>query len=86
VGEHVKYPVSQEKGIVERVLFRGKEVELTVRVNDMLIKGMRHIEDAPIRRGETVNVCIYSVFAFVDGKDVVRMGNANIETKMTVVI
>jgi sulfate transport system ATP-binding protein len=85
-SEYVKYPASVETGRVERVLFRGKEVELTVRINDTLVKGMRRIEDAPVHRGETVNVCIYSAFAFVDGGEVIRMGNANIETEMTVVI
>jgi hypothetical protein len=47
---------------------------------------MRRIEDAPVHRGEQVNICIYNVFAFTDDSEVIRVGNANIEMEMTVVI
>lgn len=84
--EWFKYPASLEQGIVERVLFRGKEVELSVRVNDFVLKGNRQIEDAPIEKNEKVNVCIYRAYAFQDDGEVSIVGNANIETEEFVVI
>jgi sulfate transport system ATP-binding protein len=86
LNEHFKYPNSLEEGIVEHVLFRGKEVELIVRVKDVLIKGTRRIEDEPIVKNEKVNVCIYRAYTFGEGGVIFPAGNANIETKESVVI
>jgi sulfate transport system ATP-binding protein len=95
-SEHFAYPVSVESGTVERILFRGKELELSVRIHDILIKGNRRIEDAPIVKGETVNVCIYRAYTFREESEitivgnshigVTIVGNANIETEESVVI
>jgi sulfate transport system ATP-binding protein len=85
-NEKFKYPNSLEPGVVERVLFRGKEVELGIRVHDILIKGNRRIEDEPVKRREKVNICIYRAYTFHDEGEVKIVGNANIETKESVVI
>jgi sulfate transport system ATP-binding protein len=85
-SEKFKYPNSVEEGTVEHVLFRGKEVELAVRVQDVLVKGMRRIEDEPVKKNERVNVCIYRAYTFEDEGEVTIIGNANIETKESVVI
>jgi sulfate transport system ATP-binding protein len=75
-----------EEGEVEYVLFLGKEVELGVRVKNVLIKGNRRIEDEPVKRHEKVNVCIYRAYTFRDEGEVTIVGNANIEAKESVVI
>lgn len=86
LDEEFKYPNSVEQGVVEHVLFRGKEVELVVRVQDIQIKGTRKIEDEPIEKNEKVNVCIYRAYAFHGEGEVTIVGNANIEKEEPVVI
>jgi sulfate transport system ATP-binding protein len=85
-SEKFRYPTSLEQGVVERVLFRGKEVELHVRVHDTLIKANRRIEDEPIEKNELVNVCVYRAYTFQDEGEVQIVGNANIETEEYVII
>ena len=85
-NERFRYEQSLEEGTVERVLFRGKEVELDVRVHDVLLKGNRRIEEEPIQKHEKVNVCIYRAYTFQDDSEVAIVGNANIETEESVVI
>jgi sulfate transport system ATP-binding protein len=75
-----------EEGEVEYVLFLGKEVEYGIRVKDVLIKGNRRIEDEPVKRHEKVNVCIYRAYTFQSDGEVSIVGNANIETRESVVI
>jgi sulfate transport system ATP-binding protein len=86
LNEPFKYPNSQEKGVVEHILFRGKEVEVVVRVQGIQIKGTRRIEDEPVKRNEKVNVCIYRAYTFEDAGEVSIVGNANIEAKESVII
>lgn len=86
LDEEFKYPTSVEEGVVERVLFRGKEEEVLVRVNENLIKGNRKIEERPIEKNEKVNVCIYRAYTYKENGEIVIVGNANIETEESVVI
>lgn len=86
IDEQFKYPTSVEEGIVERTLFRGKEVELQVRIHDVILKGNRKIEEAPIHKNEKVNVCIYRAYTFQDDSEVTIIGNENIETEESVII
>lgn len=76
---------SVEEGVVERVMFRGREVELHVRVHDVLLVANRRLEETPITEGERVNVFIYQVFAFLADEagmqNVQIVENANIETE-----
>lgn len=86
-GEQSRFSSSVEEGTVERVLFRGKEVELLVRIKDVLLVANRKLEEPQIFPGERVNVFIYRVFAFADSQDkknppeVLIVDNANIETE-----
>lgn len=50
--EQFRYPASVEEGIVEHVLFRGKEVELGIRIHDTLLKGTRKVEDVQVQKRE----------------------------------
>lgn len=86
LNEQFKYPSSVEKGTVERLLFRGKEVELIVRIHDVLLKGIRRIEDEPVKKREKVNVCIYRAYTFEEEGEIIPVGNQNIETEESVVI
>jgi sulfate transport system ATP-binding protein len=85
-NEKFRYPNSLEEGTVEHVLFRGKEVELVIRLQGILIKGTRRIEDEPVKRHEKVNVCIHRAYTFEEDGEVTIVGNANIETGESVVI
>lgn len=86
LNEQFKYPSSVEEGTVERLLFRGKEVELIVRIHDVLLKGIRRIEDEPVKKREKVNVCIYRAYTFEEEGQIIPVGNQNIETEESVVI
>ena len=86
LNEQFKYPSSVEEGTVERLLFRGKEVELLVRIHDVLIKGIRRVEDEPVKKREKVNVCIYRAYTFKEEGEIIPVGNQNIETEESVVI
>ena len=83
--EQSRFSSSVEEGVVERVMFRGREVELHVRVHDVLLVANRRLEEASITEGERVNVFIYQVFAFPAGENGTQNVNivetANIETE-----
>ncbi len=83
--EQSRFSSSVEEGVVERVMCRGREVELHVRVHDVLLVANRRLEEASITEGERVNVFIYQVFAFPAGENGTQnvniVENANIETE-----
>ena len=85
-GEQFRYSASTEKGIVEYTLFRGKEVEIGVRVNGILIKGNRKIEEDAVFNNEEVNVYIYRAFVFDNDEKVKIVENANTRNQNDVVI
>ena len=58
-----KFKTSVSRGVVERVSFRGDNLELQVRVNNSVVTARRSLEKADIREGETVNVFLYRIFA-----------------------
>lgn len=63
LDEVEKFKTSVSRGVVERVSFRGDNLELQVRVNNSVITARRSLEKADIREGETVNVFLYRIFA-----------------------
>lgn len=65
--EFLKYPVTAEEGIVERVSFRGSDIELKVRVKDTLLTANRHLGEAPVEEGEHVNVFVAYMY-ILDGE------------------
>ena len=69
LDEKVDSAASVEKGVVVDKLFMGKEVEITVNVNGIEVVGTRNVEEAPIKKGEEVNVFIHRAFTYgADGK------------------
>ena len=63
LDEVEKFRTSVSQGVVERVSFRGDNLELQVRVNNSVVTAKRSLEKADVREGETVNVFLYRVFA-----------------------
>ncbi|MCD7885634.1 MAG: ABC transporter ATP-binding protein [Lachnospiraceae bacterium] len=85
-GETLRYEISTEDGIVERVLFRGREIDLWVRIHGILVQGMRKIEEEPVQEGEKVRVFIYRAYVFGEDQKVKIVGNSLINTEETVII
>lgn len=85
-NEKFRYSASTETGIVEYTLFRGKEVEIGVRINGILIKGNRKIEEDTVSVGEEVNIYIYRAYAFGKNEEVEIVENENTRNQNDVVI
>jgi sulfate transport system ATP-binding protein len=67
-NEVQKYKSSASEGVVERVLFRGDKIELSVRVNDTVLIARRDLEEQSIAVGEKVDVLLYRIFVTVGEK------------------
>ena len=63
LDEVEKFRTSVSQGVVERVSFRGDNLELQVRVNNSIVTARRSLEKADVREGEIVNVFLYRIFA-----------------------
>ena len=77
LDEKVDSAASVEKGVVVGKLFMGKEVEITVNVNGIEVVGTRNVEEAPIKKGEEVNVFIHRAFTYGTDGIVNIVENAN---------
>jgi sulfate transport system ATP-binding protein len=77
LDEKVDSAASVEKGVVVGKLFMGKEVEITVNVNGIEVVGTRNVEEAPIKKGEEVNVFIHRAFTYGADEIVNIVENAN---------
>lgn len=67
-GEYNQFTCASEDGIVERVSFRGRYIEVKVNVKGMVLTGARSIEDEEIKVGEKVGVLIYRLYIVDDKK------------------
>ena len=56
------YKSSAMEGVVERVSFRGDNLELRVRIRDIVLTAKRGLEEAPVTEGESVDVFVYKIF------------------------
>lgn len=56
------------EGVVERVSFRGNNIELTVRCKDNVFTARRGLDENPIEAGEKVDVFIYRMFVTAGDK------------------
>ena len=77
LDEKIDSAASVEKGVVVDKLFMGKEVEITVNVNGIEVVGTRNVEEAPIKKGEEVNVFIHRAFTYGADGIVNIVENAN---------
>jgi sulfate transport system ATP-binding protein len=73
-NEILKYPVTAEKGIVERVAFRGNFTELKIRINDEIITATRQLSQPAIIEGEQVWVFIHTLYV-LDGDKTYTLQN-----------
>lgn len=67
-NEFQKFKSSVSEGIVERVAFRGSNIELSVRVNDVLLIARRGFDEQSISVGEKVDVFVYRMFVTAGDK------------------
>ncbi len=61
-GEIQKYKSSAVEGVVEKTLFRGSNIELSVRVGDTVLNARRALDEPQVEAGETVDVFLYRLF------------------------
>ncbi len=67
-NEVQKYKTSATEGVVERVSFRGNNIELKVRCKDNVFTARRGLDENPIEAGEKVDVFIYRMFVTAGDK------------------
>lgn len=61
-NEEQSYKSSASEGIVEKISFRGDNLELEIRTNDTLLIAKRALDLPPVSVGEKVDVFIYRIF------------------------
>ncbi|MBQ8172307.1 MAG: ABC transporter ATP-binding protein [Oscillospiraceae bacterium] len=61
-NEFQKFKSSASEGVIERVAFRGSSIELSVRVNDVLLTARRGFDEQSVSVGEKVDVFVYRMF------------------------
>ncbi|MGN0587084.1 MAG: sulfate/molybdate ABC transporter ATP-binding protein [Oscillospiraceae bacterium] len=67
-GEPVKFKSSVSEGVVERTAFRGSNIEISVRVNGVLLTARRGFDEPDVSVGEKVDVFVYRMFVISDGR------------------
>lgn len=67
-GSLNRYMSVAETGIVKEVSFRGSYTELTVNINDILIRATYPINRAVLSVGEEVSVLIHRLYVFEDNR------------------
>ena len=67
-GEYNQFTCASEQGTVERVSFRGKNIEVKVNMNGIILTGTRSVEEPQVEVGEKVSVLIYRLFALDEHK------------------
>lgn len=73
-NEAQKYRSSATEGVVERVAFRGNNIELRVKTGDVSLIAKRGLDEAAVQQGERVNVFVQRVFV-VKGEDAYLLDN-----------
>lgn len=83
-NENQIYKRSAMEGVVERVAFRGNNLELKVRIEDMVLTAKRGLEEPPVAEGETVDVFVYKLFV-INGDQAVLLQNSSIHEESLVI-
>ncbi len=63
-----RFKSSASEGVVEKVSFRGSNIEISVKVNDTLITARRGFDEPAVEVGEKVDVFIYRMFVTAGDK------------------
>ncbi|MDD6395201.1 MAG: ABC transporter ATP-binding protein [Firmicutes bacterium] len=83
-NEFQKYKSSASEGIVERVAFRGDNIELSIRAHDTVFIARRNLDEAPVSVGEKVDVFLSRLFVTV-GNDVHLLTNKSLQEESIVI-
>ena len=83
-NENQIYKHSAMEGVVERVAFRGNNLELKVRIEDMVLTAKRGLEEPPVAEGEIVDVFVYKLFV-INGNQAVLLQNSSIHEESLVI-
>ena len=67
-NKEIMTPSAADRGIVESILFKGNNLEVTVRIQGILIMGYRTLEQEALSIGEEVVVLIHRLYVF-DSKE-----------------
>ena len=83
-NENQIYKHSAMEGVVEQVAFRGNNLELKVRIGDMVLTAKRGLEEQPVAEGEIVDVFVYKLFV-INGNQAVLLQNSSIHEESLVI-
>lgn len=72
-------PLAAEKGVVKSISFRGNNIEVRVRVGELILTGYRTLEDAEISEGEEVYVLINRLYSFDDSEAKMIVNNLKVD-------
>ena len=78
------YKSSAMEGIVEAVSFRGANIELKIRIDDIVLTAKRGLEEASISKGEQVDVFVYKVLVIKDN-EVFLVENSSIREESMII-
>lgn len=67
-SKEIMTPSAAERGIVENILFKGNNLEITVKIQGILVMGYRTLEQEALSIGEEVVVLIHRLYVF-DSKE-----------------
>ena len=67
-NKEIMTPSATDRGLVESILFKGNNLEITVRIQGILVMGYRTLEQEPLSIGEEVVVLIHRLYVF-DSKE-----------------
>lgn len=75
-GTLQQYENTAERGVIEKSVFRGSHLDLTIRVKDIIIHAEYSLDDEPVHVGEEVQVLIYRLYIFDDNRTYLMENNA----------
>jgi sulfate transport system ATP-binding protein len=83
-SEEQRYKSSVAEGIIEKISFRGDNIELKIKVNDTEITAKRALDEAPVSVGEKVDVFIYRIFV-ISGEQAYLLENQSLREEYIVI-
>lgn len=83
-SEVQKYKSSCSEGVVQSISFRGRSLEVRVRVKDILLTANRDPEEAELEPGEVVDVFIYRMFALKGNEAVLLENQAMVDESLII--
>lgn len=72
-------PLAAERGIVKSILFRGNNLQIRVKVGELILSGYRTLEEEAVNEGEEVYVLIHRLYSFNDNEAKMIENNLKID-------